>query len=88
MPLGEVLFESGGPESHLYFPTTTIVSLLYVLENGVTEAALKLQKADLTGYFRGHIAVLDRKDLEQRVCECYPVVRNGFDRLLPARTAS
>ena len=34
MPLGEVLFESGGAESHLYFPTTAIVYLLYVLENG------------------------------------------------------
>jgi hypothetical protein len=34
MPLGEVLYESGGPESHRYFPNTAIVSLLYVLENG------------------------------------------------------
>jgi len=34
MPLGQVLYESGGPLSHVYFPTTSIVSLLYVLENG------------------------------------------------------
>jgi CRP-like cAMP-binding protein len=34
MPLGEVLYESGGQLEHVYFPTTCIVSLLYVLENG------------------------------------------------------
>ena len=34
MPLGQVLYESGGTLSHVYFPTTAIVSLLYVLENG------------------------------------------------------
>ena len=36
MPLGEVLYESGGTLSHVYFPTTAIVSLLYVLENGAS----------------------------------------------------
>jgi CRP-like cAMP-binding protein len=34
MPLGEVLSESGGRMHHVYFPTTSIVSLLYVLEDG------------------------------------------------------
>ena len=34
MPLGEVLYESGGTLKHVYFPTTAIVSLLYVMENG------------------------------------------------------
>ncbi|WP_431256697.1 Crp/Fnr family transcriptional regulator [Roseateles chitinivorans] len=33
-PLGEVLYESGGQLTHVYFPTTGIVSLLYVLEDG------------------------------------------------------
>jgi CRP-like cAMP-binding protein len=36
MPLGEVLYESGGRLQHVYFPTTCIVSLLYVLENGAS----------------------------------------------------
>jgi CRP-like cAMP-binding protein len=36
MPLGKVLYESGGMMTHLYFPTTSIVSLLYVLENGAS----------------------------------------------------
>ena len=34
LPLGMVLYESGAQLSHVYFPTTAIVSLLYVIENG------------------------------------------------------
>ncbi len=34
MPLGRVLYESGDKMRHLYFPTTSIVSLLYVMEDG------------------------------------------------------
>ncbi|MBT9502768.1 MAG: Crp/Fnr family transcriptional regulator [Burkholderiaceae bacterium] len=36
MPLGQVLYESGGHQSHVYFPTTAIVSLLYVMEDGAS----------------------------------------------------
>jgi CRP-like cAMP-binding protein len=36
MPLGEVVYESGRHVDHVYFPTTCIVSLLYVLENGAS----------------------------------------------------
>jgi len=36
LPLGEVLYESGGTLSHVYFPTTAIVSLLYVMESGAS----------------------------------------------------
>jgi CRP-like cAMP-binding protein len=36
MPLGEVLYESGATLNHVYFPTTSIVSLLYVMENGAS----------------------------------------------------
>jgi CRP-like cAMP-binding protein len=36
MPLGKVLYESGGKLTHVYFPTTSIVSLLYVMENGAS----------------------------------------------------
>ena len=41
MPLGEALYESGGRMQHVYFPTTSIVSLLYVMEDGAsTEIAV------------------------------------------------
>ena len=34
MPLGEVLYEAGTTLGHVYFPTTAVVSLLYVMHNG------------------------------------------------------
>jgi CRP-like cAMP-binding protein len=36
LPLAHVLYESGATLSHVYFPTTAIVSLLYVLESGAS----------------------------------------------------
>jgi CRP-like cAMP-binding protein len=36
LKLGQVLYESGTPQSHVYFPATAIVSLLYVMENGAS----------------------------------------------------
>jgi CRP-like cAMP-binding protein len=41
MPLGLAVYESGGPQGYVYFPTDSVVSLLYVLENGAsTEIAV------------------------------------------------
>jgi CRP-like cAMP-binding protein len=41
MPLGLAVYESGGPQGYVYFPTDAIVSLLYVLEDGAsTEIAV------------------------------------------------
>ena len=34
MPLGDVLYESGSQQGYVYFPTSCIVSLLYVMQNG------------------------------------------------------
>ena len=36
LTLGQILYESGSTLSHVYFPTTTLVSLLYVMENGAS----------------------------------------------------
>ncbi len=35
-PLGKVLYESGDKMTHVYFPTTAIISMLYIMENGGT----------------------------------------------------
>jgi CRP-like cAMP-binding protein len=64
-----------------------IANMLGVRREGVTEAALKLQKLGIIRYARGHITVLDRPALESRVCECYAVVKAEYDRLLPHKIA-
>lgn len=64
-----------------------IANMLGVRREGVTEAALRLQKAGLISYARGHIQILNRPGLEQRTCECYAVVKQEYDRLLPVRIA-
>jgi CRP-like cAMP-binding protein len=65
-----------------------IANMLGVRREGVTEAALVLQKAGIISYARGHITVLDRLALEKRTCECYLVVKREYDRLLPDQPAT
>lgn len=36
LPLGKVIYESGDKMTHVYFPTTAIISMLYIMENGGT----------------------------------------------------
>lgn len=60
-----------------------ISNMLGVRREGVTEAALKLQKAGVISYARGRITLLDRAGLEKLTCECYAVVKKEYDRLLP-----
>jgi CRP-like cAMP-binding protein len=49
MPLGAVLYESGGTLTHVYFPTTAIVSLLYVMENGASAEIAVVGNEGLVG---------------------------------------
>ena len=49
LPLGHVLYESGKTLDHVYFPTTAIVSLLYVLENGASAEIAVVGKEGIVG---------------------------------------
>jgi Mn-dependent DtxR family transcriptional regulator len=69
--------------SELIMTQELIANMLGVRREGVTEAAGKLQAEGLIQYSRGRIKVLNRAQLEKRVCECYAVVRKEYDRLLP-----
>jgi CRP-like cAMP-binding protein len=71
------------PANELVMTQELIANMLGVRREGVTEAAGKLQADGLIDYGRGRITVHDRKRLEQRVCECYAVVKREYDRLLP-----
>jgi CRP-like cAMP-binding protein len=71
------------PTNELTMTQELIANMLGVRREGVTEAAGNLQNAGLIRYSRGRITVLDREKMEQRVCECYAVVKKEFERLLP-----
>ncbi len=64
-----------------------IAGLLGVRREGVTNAALQLQREGLIDYRRGHIRVLDRPGLAQRSCECHGVVEKAYAQLRATSTA-
>lgn len=70
-------------DNKLTITQALIANLLGVRRESVTEAASKLQKQNIITYTRGVIAVTDRAKLEALVCECYEVVKNEYNRLLP-----
>jgi len=76
------------PGSELIMTQELIANMLGVRREGVTEAALRLQRVGLIRYTRGHITVLDRPGLERRTCECYAAVKKEYDRLLPPKIAT
>jgi len=75
------------PANQLVMTQELIANMLGVRREGVTEAALNLQRSGLIRYQRGHITVLDREGLERRACECYAVVRKEYERLLTVPTS-
>jgi CRP-like cAMP-binding protein len=57
--------------------------MLGVRRAGVTVTMRALQDAGIISYVRGRIRIVDRVALEAASCECYRVVREHFERLLP-----
>jgi CRP-like cAMP-binding protein len=49
MPLSQVLYEPGATLTHVYFPTSSIVSLLYVMENGASAEIAVVGSEGLVG---------------------------------------
>jgi len=70
------------PANEISMTQMLIANMLGVRRESVTEAAGHLQVDGIIEYARGRITVLDRAKLEQRVCECYGVVKRETDRLL------
>lgn len=49
LPLGKVLYESGVTMSHVYFPATAIISLLYVMEDGASAEIAVVGREGIVG---------------------------------------
>jgi CRP-like cAMP-binding protein len=59
-----------------------IATMLGARRAGVTEAAGGLKTKGLIDYRRGHVSIINRKGLESVTCECYPIVKKEFARLI------
>src|SRR6185437_2771761 len=49
LPLGQVIYESGDRLDYVYFPTTAIISLLYVMEDGASAEIAIVGKEGMVG---------------------------------------
>lgn len=72
---------------HIQVTHERIAGMLGVRREGVTVAALKLQRSGLIQYHRGRIEVLDRRGLEEQSCECYGVVEKAYAQLRSGSSA-
>lgn len=59
-----------------------IAMMLGARRAGVTEAAGGLKGKGLIDYHRGHLNIINRKGLESVACECYPLMKKEFARLI------
>ncbi|TXT46202.1 MAG: cAMP-binding protein [Spirochaetes bacterium] len=102
LALGETISESGGATPYVYFPTTAIVSLLNVLENGSTAEIAVVGREGVVGIalFMGGVSMLSRAlvqsegyayrlrgDLLKRVFDCDPAMQHLFMRYIMALLA-
>lgn len=71
------------PSDELAVTQELVADVLGVRRTGITVAAGRLQDAGVIYWQRGQITVLDRAGLEERVCECYSVVKREYERLIP-----
>ncbi len=71
------------PNNEVKMTQEIISNMLGVRREGVTDAAGKLHQAGIIEYSRGRMRVLDRAKLQAMSCECYAVVKQEADRLLP-----
>ncbi|MES2824505.1 MAG: Crp/Fnr family transcriptional regulator [Pseudomonadota bacterium] len=70
------------PDRELVMTQELVASMIGVRRESITQAAGILQSAGCISYRRGHMAVLNRKAVEAKVCECYSVVKKEMIRLM------
>jgi CRP-like cAMP-binding protein len=75
-------------ENEMAVTQEMIAKLLGVRRESVTLTTRKLEEDGLIARKRGHIELVDRPALEKRVCECYEVVKQEYQRLMPRSARS
>jgi CRP-like cAMP-binding protein len=85
MPLGQVLYESGNTLSHVYFPITAIISLLYVMEDGASAEIAVVGNEGIVGIslFMGGGSTPSRAVVQSAGSGFRmraPVMKNEFDK--------
>jgi CRP-like cAMP-binding protein len=88
MPLGQVLYESGDTLKYMYFPLTSIVSLLYVMENGASAEIAVVGNEGLVGVslFMGGESTPSRAVVQSAGSGCRlkaNIMKDEFDKAGP-----
>jgi CRP-like cAMP-binding protein len=78
-----LVMHDGANSNALLLMQDFLAEILGVARTTVTSAARKLRSKNLISYRRGRISVRNRSGLERASCECYRVLRDHFERLLP-----
>ncbi|BDU53187.1 hypothetical protein LINBF2_14220 [Limnohabitans sp. INBF002] len=76
------------PGNELTFTHELIAKTLGVRREGISHAAKKLQNGGLIKYTRGHISILNRDKLSRHACECYGIVKDEYEKLIPTQFLS
>lgn len=71
------------PNDEMKMTEQLVANMLGIRHEVVSDVAGKLQFARLIHYTHGNITVLNRTGLKILVCECYGVVKDEYERLLP-----
>lgn len=76
------------PGNELTFTHELIAKTLGVRREGISHTAKELQNDGLIKYTRGHISILDRNKLTRHACECYSIVKDEYEKLIPSQLLS
>ena len=79
-----LMFQDRAETDELFLTHEFMAHMLGVRRSTVGEIAEDLQATGLISYQRGHVRILNRHGLIELTCECYPVVKEEFDRLYTA----
>jgi CRP-like cAMP-binding protein len=70
------------PSDEFLLTQEFLAMMLGIQRASVSGVMMKLRKAKMVRYSRGHVTILDHAGLKRRACECYEVSKMEFDQLL------